>query len=188
MKVIGLDLSLTSTGIAVIEDGVYTDWRNVKTSGKKTDTYLDNVRRLDHVNSEIFHHMSSILDRGEIDLAVLEGPAYGSSLPSAHIRAALWWDVMDNLLDGWCLPVATVAPASRAKYITGNGKADKKTVLAKARERYEIDGGPVIPNDDVADALGMADMGARHLGEPLVPDSELAAKCLESMEVVKWPI
>ena len=84
------------------------------------------------------------------------------------------------------IAVATVAPSTRAKYITGDGRAKKDVVLAFAIEQYVRESGPRIVNDDVADATGLAAMGARHLGEPLevrsISDDQLAA-----MDGAKWP-
>lgn len=182
MRVIGLDLSLTSTGIALIENGRLTDVGNVKSKGRKTDTYADHLKRIDMIVDDVvlFWYRENLPD-----LAVLESPSYGSRFGSAHERAGLWWATYAALSVAG-IPIATVAPPTRAKYITGDGRAKKDVVLAHAIEAYVRDSGPRITNDDIADATGLAAMGARHLGEPVevrsISDGQLAA-----MDGAKWP-
>ena len=181
---LGLDLSLTSTGIALVRDGRLAEVGNVKTKGKVGDSLAVRADRLRGVLSHIELGFVRSLD---LDIVVIESPSYGSSFGSAHDRSGLWWLVSD-LCHRSDIPVATVSPPGRAKYITGSGKTkDKEVVLAHAIERYVVDGGPRIVNDDVADAVGLADMGARWLGEPVVPDELMPAVNLEAMGGAAWP-
>lgn len=182
--VVGLDLSLTSTGLAVANGGRITTWLNIKSKGRKGATLHETLQRVAGIVGDVDNFIT--YRDGLIDLAVIEAPSFGSSFGSSHERAHLWWSVVD-VLDEWQIPVATVAPATRAKYITGSGRADKKTVLAHATHAYCNDG-PFrsIPNDDVADAAGLAAMGARWLGEPVEP-FELPAPNLAAMGSVRWP-
>ena len=58
-----------------------------------------------------------------------------------------------------------VVPASsRAKYATGRGNAGKDEVLLAVSRRYPH--APIV-NNDQADAVALAAMGARLLGEPI---------------------
>ena len=67
-----------------------------------------------------------------------------------------------------------VPPKTRAKYATGNGGADKRAVLAAVRAAYPQF---TIRNDNEADAVVLAAIGARSLGHPIddLPASHLAA-------------
>lgn len=149
---VGIDLSLASTGLAVAVDGRLVGMKNVKTSGKKGDTYPDHMPRIlevvDRVNTWL---ADAAAIHGPLNRAVIEAPSYGSKFGNAHERAGVWWRVYEHLWSAE-VPITVMAPASRAKYITGNGKADKKEVLLAARERW----GEEIPNHDIADAVGMA--------------------------------
>lgn len=192
MKVLGLDLSLTSPAVVLVEDGKYIDFFNPKSKGTKDDTYREDLDRIDDIATRIGWWARGVEDiEHPIDLAVIEAPSFGSRNGKPHERAGLWWSVVREL-DKLGIPVVQVAPATRAKYITGSGRADKKLVLAKARERYgeltHLDEKASIPNDDVADALGLADMGARSKGEGLVPDELIPVDCMTAYEgaVKKW--
>lgn len=183
--VIGIDLSLTSPAIALVRNGEFEDYCNPKSKGTKKDTLSDRARRLDRLSQELIAFIHSTrAECFEIDLAVIESPSFGSRHGSAHDRSGLWWLIVDYLHRNK-IPVAMVSPAARAKYITGNGRSDKDVVLAHAIERYVVLDGPRIPNDDVADAVGLADMGARRVGQPVpcdMPEANLAA-----MNGVAWP-
>lgn len=82
------------------------------------------------------------------------------------------------------VPVAQVAPTQRAKYATGSGRAEKKVVLAAAKELYGLD----FPTDDEADAAILAAIGSRYLGEPCESDNGLLAARTEIVEKIAWPI
>lgn len=180
MRVIGLDLSLTSTGIAVIENGVIVDTHNVKSSGKKGDGYPEFMERIYNLNSSLSFLLSN-LGLYDADLVVIEAPSHGSKFGNPHERAGLWWKTYERC---WAssIPVATVAPTTRAKYITGSGKADKKEVLDAARATY---GASNIPNHDIADAVGLAAMASRAMGFPV--EADVTDAQLSAFNAVKWP-
>lgn len=153
MATIGLDLSLTSTGLALVQDGEVIDTANIKSKGKKGATYDEWFARIERVHADTRRALQPWYDTHAIDLGVIEAPSFGSKFGNPHERAGLWWRVYKDLTF-WGIPIKTLAPKSRAKYITGNGNADKDEVLAAARERWGE-----IPNHDIADAVGLAMWG-----------------------------
>lgn len=181
---VGADLSITSTALALINEGDVGMLFNYKTKGKRTDGYPEWCERINDVSYHVLAQLGRWKGLGAIDLLVIESPSHGSKFGNPHERAGLWWDVY-RWAYGKSIPVVTVAPTTRAKYLTGDGRADKKTVLAAARATYGDALNIDIANDDEADAIGLGDMGARFLGEPLVPT--LPAKNLETMGVPAWP-
>lgn len=179
---LGVDLSITSPAMVVFKDGRLDGICNPQARGSKRDGYADHFERFQWLSAQMAEWLNRNYDEdGQclIELAILEGPSFGSKFGNPHERAGMWWEVF-GLLYGLGVPTGTVAPKSRAKYITGSGLADKAEVMHAARELWGYD----IRNDDVADAAGMADMAARRLGAPVV---ELSDKQLEVMEVAKWP-
>lgn len=183
MIIVGLDLSLTSTGIATIETGDGREHWTVEriTSKARAEATLEERHtRLHNLRLEI------ALKAAMADLIVVEGPSYGSKTGHQHDRSGLWWLVIDWLkrpedFDGWGKPVAEVPPSTRMRYATGKGQAAKDAVLAAVVRRYpQID----VTGNDEADALILACMGARHLGHPIddLPKTHLAA-----MDAVRWP-
>lgn len=177
--VIGLDLSLTAAGLAdlTLKDSPRAKSINLETfgtKGKKGDTFEQRGARL----RKMADYIVSWCMAGMVNpsLVVIEGPSYGSQVGSQHDRSGLWWLVTARLQE-LGIPMAYVAPRARAKYATGNGNAKKDVVLAHVIEQYAdlVDGR--IANDNEADALTLAAIGARLLGAPIdegLPESNLS--------------
>lgn len=178
--VAGLDLSLTSTGLALVDEGKLTSVARIATTGTKADTLLDRRRRMVLIQRQV----EDFLRLGYPDLAVVESPSYGSKFGSPHDRSGLWWRVVE-LLMSWGIPVATVVPQGRAMYATGNGASKKPAVLAAVKARYlDVDWPKGGKHDDVADAILLASMGARWMGYPI---EELPATHTRALDGAAWP-
>ena len=178
--VVGIDLSLTSTGLCAIEDGTILELHNVKSKGRKGDNLAQRRDRLYVIANEIVDWVEG----DGADLVVIESPSFGSKFGSPHDRSGLWWIVVNALRANEC-PVAEVAPQSRAKYGAGKGNAKKDVVFAHVLERYSDLSSQRIANDDIADAVILAAMGSRHLGFPVEEDMPEAN--LDAMGGAKWP-
>lgn len=139
--VIGLDLSLTSTGVA--SSLGWTDRIRPK-----------HLRGLDRLRY-ILNHLRTYTHG--CPLAVVEGPSYNHKGLRQHEElVALRWMVYD-LLDRHDVPVAIAPPASVKLWATGKGNAGKTAVMAAMRDRYPD---TAIASSDEADALALAEMGA----------------------------
>ena len=169
LAVVGLDLSLTSTGIARIGEKTWAD---------RIVPRVTSYQRMAFIVSAVADLVS------DADLVVVEGPSFGSGANSRqaghHERGGLWWLVTYRL---WrkAVPFAVVPPATLKRYATGKGNATKDAVLAAAIRRYpavEFDG------NDQADALVLAAMGADHHGRPIAPVPQANRAALGS---VTWP-
>ena len=170
MRVVGLDLSLTGTGVS---DGHHT-WL-VTSRGQKNDDLRSRSERLDTLRRSIVAHCLTA------DLVVVEQPAFSRTTGHMHDRSGLWWLVV-AALHHHDLPVAEVPPTSLKRYATGRGNADKGAVIdATARRLPDVDTGG---NDNRADALWLAAMGRDHLGVPLVT---VPAHHRLALDAVRWP-
>ena len=160
-KVLGIDVSLTSTGLAGS-----AGWTDVIKPAK-----LDGVERMAFVRARLADYADGA------DLVVIEGPSFGSIGGKPHERAGLWWQA--RLAFRHCR-VAVVSPSTLKKYATGSGRSDKDAVVLAAARRFPwFDGG-----NDEADALWLCAMGCEFLGEPMVT---MPAVSLAAMAGVKWP-
>lgn len=178
--VLGLDLSLTATGVALVVDGKLTDGDTVESKGKAKASLSQRAARLLGLHSSII----GIYEEFVPDLVVIESPSYGSQVGQQHDRSGLWWLVTSALESSRVGLVATVTPNGRAKYATGKGNANKDAVLAAVIRRYEPRGWE-IENNNVADAVVLAAMGSRHLGEPV--EASLPQDHLAAMDGAAWP-
>lgn len=183
MNVVGIDLSLTSTGLIACKGGSIVDMENVKSKGTRKDALADRRERLFAIANEVVAFVEDV----NTDVVVIEAPSYGSKFGSQHDRSGLWWLVVNALLgDKYPYPIAMVAPQSRAKYGTGKGNAKKDVVLAHVIERYQDLAPGKIANDDLADALLLAAMGSRWYGYQ-VEATEPPEANLEALNAVIWP-
>jgi Holliday junction resolvasome RuvABC endonuclease subunit len=167
-RVAGIDVSLTSTGIATLGGTTH-----VPTTGRRRDPLAARHRRLTHISRTVLEQI------GDVDLAVVEGPSHHSIGGSTWDRGGLWWLIIDGLLRR-DIPTAVVAPRGRAKYATGNGNAGKDAVIDAAETRY----GRTFANDDEADAWVLMAMGYHQAGHPL---AEVPAGHAVALVAVEWP-
>ncbi|MFD3516282.1 hypothetical protein [Streptomyces sp. NPDC058657] len=166
--VIGLDTSLTATGIASSRG-----WCQVVgyTDKKRPITTLPHPERRDALY-EVRQFITDTI--GRPDLAVLELPAVSRSGGGAHERGWLWWEIYHHLT-AHEIPVGLLSPNQRALYATGKGNAAKGAVIDAVARRWPAwttDG-----DDNAADAVVLMAAGRDWLGHPLttVPLTHKAA-------------
>ncbi len=177
--VIGLDLSLTSTGIAGV------DWA----CALRPKATMRGHARIDW-------HLREISERTRAaDLVMVEGPSHRHGGQAGHHElAGLWWQVTQSL---WTrgVPYAVVPPMSRIIYACGVGNpakehpAKNRARVAKGMVRdalatrfgLECEG---AGRYDMADAGVMAHMGRDWLGRPAV---QVPASHRRALAGVAWP-
>jgi crossover junction endodeoxyribonuclease RuvC len=174
--VVGLDLSLTSTGFAILTDtGAELSTRR----STAATTLRGRYHRLARLTTLI------VDDCDRAALVVVEGPSHGQGRQAGqHDRAGLWWLVVRQL-HALGYDVAEVPPACRARYATGKGNAGKAAVVAAVARRYPWADLTGTGAEDKADALLLAAMGRRRLGYPI--DDPLPKTHLAGMDGVAWP-
>ncbi|AXQ62294.1 RuvC-like Holliday junction resolvase [Gordonia phage TillyBobJoe] len=148
--VIGLDLSLTSTGIATLTydptNGDHTVQLQTITSSPTGKTLADREARLTRLRQTIVGAC-----RGA-DLVCVEGPSFGSNNSGTWDRGGLWWLVVTGLarLD---VPFVEVPPATVKKFACDKGNGGKADVAAGITRLWPNE----YPHgDDQMDALTLA--------------------------------
>jgi Holliday junction resolvasome RuvABC endonuclease subunit len=175
LVVVGVDLSLTSTGIATA-GGV----RTIASSGRDGASLRVRHARLADVTTRVVLAVSDAA-APRTALVVIEGPAYAAKGGKTHERAGLWWMVVDELLSAGHL-VAEVPPPTLKKYALGKGVGDKGAMVdAAARRMPQVE---TRGQNDAVDALWLRAMGMHRYGQPLcsVPKAHAAA-----LDAVAWP-
>lgn len=193
IRVVGLDLSLRSSGIArvtVHDDGrVETFTTTVGRPAEARATLAQRWHRLDATRDAILEEIAPTNLRwvdARPDLIVMEGPAFSSAANAGgEDLTGLRWLVLDEVLST-ALDVVVVAPTTLKAYATGDGRAPKAEVLAAIRrhygDRFTIPTG--APAEDVADAIALAAMGARALDHPI---DSLPEQHTRAMRTPRWP-
>ncbi len=201
MKVAGLDISLRSTGVAIIDDrevATITTTRVLSEPVKRPDGLTPTLEqrrgRLSAINARVVQLLGGVPAgvRGIArlpELVIVEGPSYGSPI-GAHEMGGNWWMLVDHLFDLGCA-VVEVSPPQVKQYGTGSGatsgknKVTKEMVIAAVQQNYG-DAGRAIRQNDEADALLLAAIGARYLGSP-IEGHPLPAANLAALKKIRWP-
>lgn len=129
MRILGLDLSLTATGI---DDGT-SDPTCFKPTTRGMPRLFD---ILDHVNQYA----------RQADLVVIEGYSYGSHSSHAHELGELGGVIRFDLHQAR-IPYVDIPPALLKKFATGKGNAGKDQMVATAARE-----GCVADNNNAIDA------------------------------------
>lgn len=174
MRIIGLDPSLTGTGIAG------RGWSiAVGSTGNVTkDPYPARWWRINDLTARIAQEI------GTPDLIVMEGPSFNSKSTSDHDRAGLWWKLYGRLT-GAGIPVAVVTPSQLKKYALGKGVGKKQQVIEQVTRRLGHIWTDLGGDDNQADAIVLCAMGHDAMRDPLVP---LPATHRAALIAVDWPL
>ncbi len=161
MKVIGLDLSITATGVAD-PDG--------KTSTIKPGSTGD--RRLVEIRDTV-----GVAATG-CDLVVIEDlpPIRAHAL---SILGMVHGAVRTTLLI-WEIPYVLVPPGSVKKYATGKGTATKPDMRMALFQRADLD----LRDDNQVDAWWLRAMALDHYGQPVMG---LPRNHRDALAKVNWP-
>jgi hypothetical protein len=176
--VVGLDTSLTSTGIAG------ADWAEALRPTKLTG------------HARLAWLLEEVTDRVKMaDLALIEGPAYAQQLqPGHHERAGLWWQVTQMLWKRG-IPYAVVNPHLRTIYATGRAnpaqghpKQQRARIAKGMVHTFVVEQLGIfcegVGKYDAADAAVLAAIGLDWLGYPTVALPDAQRRALDS---VQWP-
>jgi crossover junction endodeoxyribonuclease RuvC len=158
-RIIGLDLSLTSTGYSI----------NGKTGS--ISSKLNNAPRL----REICNSISSLIHDHNINAAVIEGYAFSARNSQAHKIGELGGVVRLLLFDN-NISYVEVPPTNRAKFATGRGNAAKSEVISAVSARTGLIWSGKSA-DDECDAWLLEEMALHACGRGVYdwPASHLAA-------------
>jgi crossover junction endodeoxyribonuclease RuvC len=175
-RVAGIDLSLTSTGLALVEEGSYLT-TTYGTTGHNDATLTERHHRL----NRLIHQIITEVFMFHPHLVVLETPAFSRTGGHNHDRSGAWWLLVDAVLRQG-LPLLEVRPNLRAKYATGRPGAGKQEVVIAVIRRY-----PTVEfrTDDEADALILAAIGMRLLDHPI--EDSLPQAHLDSLKTLHLP-
>jgi Holliday junction resolvasome RuvABC endonuclease subunit len=164
--VIGLDASLTCTGVA--GDG-WVDYIRPR--------HLAGHPRLAYLVQEVTSFIKMA------DLVVIEGPSFGGGVKHRHEDLAGLRVMIRHACWRRSIPYAVVPPSCRALYAAGRGNASKGEVRTAVQERYGVLlEGPA--RYDMADALTLAAMGLHHLGHQA---ADVPAANARGLLGVAWP-
>lgn len=157
--ILGLDFSLTGTGVCAITDGE-AECVTI-TSRPETDWYRF-PERVERIADQIIEWGEP---RGDT-LIVIESPAFLAKGSGLDRIFGGWWMLVAELQHHVADPLIRVAPAQLKKWATGRGNANKDEVmLAVARKFPDV----TVEDNNQTDALVLAAIGAALVDEPFNP-------------------
>ena len=171
MNVIGLDLSITATGICADNGTCFTTGGASKLGDRRLQVITGAVEEMFTVYGELYDSMV------KVDLVVIEDiPTHAHG---AGITAMVHGAVRLRLLD-WSIPYALVPPATLKKYATGKGNAGKPEMAVALYKRTGLE----LADDNQVVAWWLRCAGLDALGHaPVVlPEAQRAA-----LSKVEWP-
>jgi Holliday junction resolvasome RuvABC endonuclease subunit len=150
-NVVGLDLSITSTGIAHA-DGSTAHWPLAASQGDaRLNTIVDRVIQA-----------TCAFGWPEAQLVVIEDlltRVMGDGNKSAMVHGAVRFTLND-----WPIPYLLVSPSTLKTYATGKGNATKPDLRMSLFQRTGVD----LRNDDEVDATWLRFLGLHMLGHPVL--------------------
>ena len=170
MSVLGLDLSLNSTGYAYRSDLVgrlptITTGRIKPGKRRGPERLHFNRQQLGQAVNDAERRFDR--ERAEpirLTLAVIEDYAMGyggNRHPGRTFSIGEWGGVARLYLYDQGIPMLYVSPSSLKMFATGNGNAEKPQVIQAIAELWEYD----VPNDDEADAFVLMMLGEAYLSK-----------------------
>jgi Holliday junction resolvasome RuvABC endonuclease subunit len=161
VKIMGLDLSITATGVCLPDGTTYTI---------KTKT-VDRDRRITIIRDRI------AMDLWGVDLVVLED--FPARLQAAAAKAiGITHGAIRALLLDFGVPYVVVPPSSLKFYATGNGNADKAAMILAAYKRGDRE----FTDDNQCDAWWLHLAGRDRTGDPFFSLPQVQRDCLNKLD------
>lgn len=166
MRIVGIDLSLTGTGLASIVDSE-PETHVVTSKGSTDDQLTQRFNRQSNISNQVLDFVLGPVNpvfeeraARRPDLVVIESLFNSGTFAGALIdRAGLWWRIVGSLL-AWDIPVVHATPGQGKKFITGDGNADKGAMAMYFSKLYPGWSPSTRKNaNDEADAGGLASIG-----------------------------
>ena len=165
MNTLGLDLSLTSTGVSMSGD----TW--------VLSTSTKGAQRLSIITNKV---INTVIEN-QIALVVIEGYSFGSRNSQSHSIGELGGCVRMRLWE-MEIPFVIVPPTSRAKFATGKGNASKIDVISAISVKTGIEWSG-SGADDRCDAWVLEQMVKAKMG---TSEFTWTATQLSALSTVDW--
>ena len=155
IKSIGVDLSLTGTGLVCLEDGKLIEQKLIK-SKPSGDRPIDELKRI----LTIAISVQNFIDIYKPDIVVIENLAFGIQKTTSLTQLAGLNYFIRSGLYKIGIKFVLVAPTTLKKYVTGNGAAKKDVLMVEVYKRL----GVTMLDDNLCDAYSLAQIGLSLLG------------------------
>lgn len=154
---LGIDPSLTATGIVILNDGKLLEKILIKTKPSEQRTALNELKRL----MQIVKRIEGVIKKNKIEMVAMEGLSYGARNTSALIQLSGLNYLIRELLHNNDIPFTIVAPTTLKKFICGKGNGGKDVLMMETYKRY----GVTLSDNNLCDAYGLAKIAEALIGD-----------------------
>jgi Holliday junction resolvasome RuvABC endonuclease subunit len=141
VKILGLDLSLVQSGVAIVEDGRLAAMVPIRSSKLPPGaSAAATTERLD----EIARRIAGVVMANGPDVVAIEGYSYGSSASQAHSTGELGGAVRLWLWRNHYRDIVEWPPKQWRKYLFDNGNLDKELVRIRVARRFAVELADVV--------------------------------------------
>jgi len=156
-KVLGADLSLTGTGIVVLQGDNIIVQELIKSKPPTEKNPTTEIERIIGIKNRI---IEIIEDGSAPDLVVIEGVALMVKNATALVQLSGLNYMLREYLYSRKIPFLIAVPTTLKKFITGSGKAKKDMMMLEVYKRYGVS----LTDDNECDAYSLAKLGMAVLG------------------------
>ena len=151
MKYIGVDPSLTGTGLVCIDSkGVIENQELIKTTAS-----MIIEARLKFINEKVQLFISDNLkDKDLLGIVYIEGLSFGAKGDAIMQLAGLHYLLRINFNSRSDMKYDVIPPTTLKKFITGKGNTKKELMLLKVYKRWGVE----FTDNNMADAFSLARM------------------------------
>lgn len=149
MKIMGIDLSLSSPGFAITDCNVPIHYENITTS--PDDEWFERI-------IQIRDKVIELIDSYNPDMILVENYSFGSRYDRevlGEVHGALFYIL--GLRGDLEKVFRVVSPTTLKSFITGNGRATKAQMVRAINEIYNLN--LKVSQNDIADALALCHIG-----------------------------
>src|SRR5579859_2567437 len=148
MRILGLDLSLVSTGYVLLGETGNVVWH-----GSVGSSRLREVERLAYFDEwlrEYVHLKPGSIYGWPVDAVGIEGYSYASV--SHHHAIGELGGVIKLAIHQAGIPITVIPPSTWKKVLCGKGNLDKRNAAVEISKRYQVD----FASEDTLDAWAVA--------------------------------
>ncbi|AHB79326.1 RuvC-like resolvase [Mycobacterium phage JAMaL] len=185
MRILGIDTSLTGTGLARIDLEPIEDDDPLAAYIAATATVAAPKPGRDKSKRAMARRVNALIAQIEQcftedkpDAVGLEALAYGAKGAGVWVLPWVFGRVIE-LCEKYDVPLTVVSTAGRAKYATGKGNASKDQVLLAAAKLFPEAG---LTDNNEADAMVVGAVVCHRLGLPILPVTQYRRDVVEALE------
>ncbi|MFA5752857.1 MAG: crossover junction endodeoxyribonuclease RuvC [Bacteroidales bacterium] len=174
---VGLDLSLASTGFAIIKNGEQVLASGVIKSKPSGDLPINETKRIVKIAETIVQKIDEVCPNKNPDIICIENLAFMARNTSALTQLAGLAHIVRTLLVEFGWKYCLVAPSTLKKFVTNSGRADKDIMMLEVFKRW----GFSSMNSDICDAYALAKIGQAIIGSMETTTNE-QKECLQLLK------